>query len=177
MLLEIIIFYILHTNTQSVNAKQNQLNDLKPRRVRRRVRNTWWAVWINDCLSGRIWCCGRCSLPLQGIEALRKQIRGAANTPAKYLSMRKAKWWLSISLLPCEPVNRRAAITHVLTACNGIFLGWAKGCQACLLQITKEETRWTEKSGDEDQRNQSAHTCTHTHTRYLLIKDALCCCL
>lgn len=79
-------------------------------------------------------------------------------TQAKYVSSRKANWWPSISLLPSEPVNRRAAITHVLTACNGIFLGWAKGCQAARCRSEKAAQPTGSPTGSMNKEN------THTHT-------------
>ncbi len=88
-------------------------------------------------------------------------------TQAKYVSVRKANWWPSISLLPSEPVNRRAAITHVLTARNGIFLGWAKGCQAARCRSEKQLSRLEvqqEETSVENKEKPQTHTHTHTPT-------------
>lgn len=129
------------------------------------VNKRTWAVWIDDCFSRR-----RLDLmkrPLLASPSGMTQRGSRAQelqTQAKYLSLRKANWWLRISLLPCEPVNQRAAITHVLTACNGILFGWAKGCQAARcrsekqlggLEIQQEATRRENKK--------KTHQQTHTH--------------
>lgn len=71
-------------------------------------------------------------------QSMKIKAKGGKNRCSADPSVTKAKWWLSISLFPSDPVNRRAAITHVLTACNGISLRWAKGCQAASCRSGKQ---------------------------------------
>lgn len=93
-------------------------------------------------------------------ETKKKRENGAEElqTQAKYLSVRKVNWWPSISLLSSEPVNRRAAITHVLTACNGIFLGWAKGCQTVRCRSQKQLGGLKSNSKCGEQRKTTSNT-------------------